>query len=142
MKTKVLLAAIGGAVASFLLGWLVYGMLLMDYFNAHMTHYEGLMKDPPALWAIFLGGLCWSLLVSWLWDKMGINTIMQGFVNGAIFSLLISISYDLYWYASMNLYQGSAMIVDVVVGTVYGAVIAAIIALILGMGKKEKPDAA
>jgi hypothetical protein len=142
MKTKVLLAAIGGAIASFLLGWLVYGLILMDYYTSHMTSYEGLTKDPPALWAIFMGGLCWSLLVAWLWDKMGTNTIMQGFINGAVFSLLISLTFDLYIYANMNLYQGTVLVVDVIVGTIFGAIVAAIIAWILGMGKKESPETA
>ena len=35
MNARVLLAALGGAVSNFLVGWVVYGMLLMDYMKAN-----------------------------------------------------------------------------------------------------------
>jgi len=137
MKTNVLLAAIGGAVANFLLGWLIYGYLLMGYYASHQLPYEGLMREPPIFWAIFVGGLAWSFLIAWLFDKMGTMTLMQGFMNGLIISFLMSLSYDLFYYAGMNLYDGmTVMIVDVVVGALFGGVVAAVIAWILGMRNK------
>lgn len=141
MKTKVLLAALGGAVANFLLGWLVYGMLMMDYYEAHSTHYEGLMKEMPILWAIFLGGFISSLLMAWLFDKMGVSSWMAGLTNGAIISFMISLAYDTYFYASMNLYSGQLLVIDVVIGTVFGAIIGALVGFILGMGKKDAATA-
>ena len=69
-------------------------------------------------------------------------TLMQGFMNGLIISFLMSLSYDLFYYAGMNLYDGmTVMIVDVVVGALFGGVIAAVIAWILGM-RATKPAVA
>ena len=53
MDKKIITAAIVGAIVSFLLGWLIYGFLLMDYYTEYSVRYEGLMKDPPELWAYF-----------------------------------------------------------------------------------------
>ena len=41
MNTKVLLAAIVGGVVAFLLGWLLFGILLADFMDKNMIHYEG-----------------------------------------------------------------------------------------------------
>ena len=64
MDKKIITAAIVGAIVSFLLGWLIYGFLLMDYYTAYSVKYEGLMKDPPEFWAYFANGLCWSYLLA------------------------------------------------------------------------------
>ena len=37
MNTKVILASLAAFVVSFLMGWLVYGMLLKGYFDANMA---------------------------------------------------------------------------------------------------------
>lgn len=64
MSQRALLAALAGAVTSFLAGWLIYGILLMDFYKANTIVYEGLMKEPPVLWGIFVSGFCSSLLFS------------------------------------------------------------------------------
>jgi len=44
MNIRVLVAGLAAGVAGFLLGWLLFGVLLMDYFEANMHRHEGLMK--------------------------------------------------------------------------------------------------
>lgn len=136
MNAKTIIAAVVGAIAAFLLGWIIWGMLLMDYFIANMVNYEGLMINPPILWAIFLSGLATSFLLAYLFEKMNVHTLADGFKNGLIIYFFIALSMALYFYASMNWYSGKVvMIVDVVVNSIYGGLIGMVIALMLGRGK-------
>ncbi|MBK9328158.1 MAG: hypothetical protein IPM95_02355 [Sphingobacteriales bacterium] len=59
MNARVLIAALAGAVASFLLGWLFYGFLLPDFYAAHSLHYAGLEK-------------CRRILLVFLWQALPI----------------------------------------------------------------------
>ena len=124
MNTKTIIAAVVGAIASFLLGWIIWGILLMDYFQANMIHYDGLMINPPILWAIFLSGLAQTTLFAFLFEKMNVVNLMDGFKYGVIINFFISISMTLFFYSSMNWYIGvTVMVVDILVNTIYGGLI-------------------
>lgn len=41
MNARVLLATAGGAVTIFVLGYLIYGVLLASYLNENMVQYAG-----------------------------------------------------------------------------------------------------
>lgn len=47
MNSKFIIASVAGGIASFLLGWLIYGILLMDFMKANSMYYANLMKEPP-----------------------------------------------------------------------------------------------
>jgi len=136
MNTKLFLAAIGGAVASFLLGWLVFGMLLADFFKTNTIVYEGLTKEPPVLWAVFLGGLCSTTLLAWIFSKMGITSFMKGATTALWIGFLLTAWYYLSMYAFMNLFTSKLMLTELVVESLFTAVIGGIVGAILGMGKK------
>ena len=139
MKTKVLLAALVGAVAAFLLGWVVYGMLLEDYYKANSTEYAGLMKteEEMQIWAIFLFNLAWTSMFAWAFDKMpGTTNFGAGFVAGAILSVLIGLSYDLMFYAFMNLYAPVLIFVNIIINAVFGGIVGGVVAWMLGYSKK------
>ena len=142
MNTKIIVGAIVGAIASFLLGWVVYGMLLMDFFKANATVYEGLMKDPPVLWAIFASGLCITTLLAWLFSKLGITTFMKGATTAFVIAFLLTLWYYLLAHAFMNLYNTTLMMTDILVGSVFNAVIGGIIAMVMGkVGNKSAATA-
>lgn len=134
MNSKTLVGGLIGAVVAFLLGWAVYGMLLMDYFSSNMTHYEGLMKAEPVLWLIFLGGLSWTLLTSYVINASGIKTVAKGAVCGAILYALMSLGIDLMFYGQMNLMNMSIICVDVLASIVMGAAVGAVIGWWNGRG--------
>lgn len=137
MSTKVILAGIAGAVVAFLLGWLLWGVLAMDFMMANTTHYEGLMKEMPNLFLIFLSNLIWGLFVAYVFDRWAsISTFTGGMVGGLIIALPISLMFDLYFLAGMNLYNVQAVVVDVLLNTVVGVVIGGVIGWVLGTGKK------
>ena len=67
------LSAIAGAVVAFVLGGLIYAVLLADFFTANVTA-AGVMKDPPLFWAIGLSELAGATLLTLIlltWARAG-----------------------------------------------------------------------
>ena len=139
MNTKALLAALAGAVFAFLGGWIIFGILLMDFYQANTTSYEGLIKMPmPDLVYVFLSGLFSSVLIAFIYSKWAnVKTFGAGFTNGMIIYFLMASWYDLSIYAFMNLQNLALTVVDIIAQTVFGGLIGGIIGAVLGMGKKE-----
>ncbi len=138
MNTKVLLAGLAGGIAAFLLGWVIFGMLLMGYYEANMIHYEGLMKGEGEmhLGLMFLSNLMLSMMLAYVCSRMGVNDLKGGLVAGAIIGFLVYLSVDLGFLAMMNMFASNTMVVvDVLANTVWAALIGAVIGLVLGRGK-------
>ncbi|MBK6542534.1 MAG: hypothetical protein IPG10_14870 [Flavobacteriales bacterium] len=139
MNTKVILASLAAGVASFLLGWVVFGMLLMGYYESNMNPIEGMWREEADMnmVAMLLANLGWGTIVGWSLWRMGVNTAMGGAVPGAILGGLITFSMDMYFLAMSNMYANTTIIVvDVLVNVCMSAVLGAVAGLVLGMGKK------
>ena len=139
MNTKTIIAAVVGAIASFLLGWVIWGMLLMDYFQKNTIQYEGMMlpESEMKLWAIFISNLAGGFMYAWLFSRMNIRTFAGGAQAGAIIGALMALSIDMMFYSMMNWYANTTIIVvDILVNGFFGLVIGGIIGMMLGRGDK------
>jgi len=87
MNGKYFLAALAAAVAVFLGGWLIYGMILMDYMAAH-----SFMKTTPAMWGIALGNLFTGLLYAFICQISNIKSFGKGLTTGIVLGLLMGLS--------------------------------------------------
>jgi len=139
MNPKVTIATIAGGVAYFLLGWLIYGILLMDFYTANTIQYPGLWKEMPNLLLMFISNLLGAFLLAFIFHRWaGIKTFLGGLTGGLILGLILSLMWDLYFLSSMNLYSLTLVLVDVIVGTIFTGIIGGLIGWILGFGKKDK----
>ena len=140
MLMRVLAATVVGGITIFVLGFLIYGMLLDPYMKANMVEYAGLIKDPPG-WAALVGAnMANALLFAFIFDKWaGIKTFVGGLKGGAIIMFLISVSLDLQFMAFMNLWKGGPLpvVVDIIGATVLGALAGGVIGAVLGMMNKS-----
>ena len=137
MNTKVLIATIVGAVSAFLFGWIVFGLLLDDFYKSNTPVYEGLMKNPPNLIIIFLANIVDAFLLAYIFSRWaGIRTAGEGAQAGFIIFAITSLAFDLMMYATMNMLTPLVMVVDVVGSGAFGAFIGAVVGLVLGSGKK------
>jgi hypothetical protein len=139
MTTKTILATLAGAVFNFLGGWVLFGILLIDFYMSNTSTYEGLMKgEMPDLVMIFISGIFSAYLIVYLLKRIGKeNTFAAGFKHGLVVYFCIAAATDLSMYAFYNLMNMTATIVDILVQSVFGGVNGGIIALVLGSGKKE-----
>jgi hypothetical protein len=133
MNTKLILATLAGGILYFLLGWLIYGVLLMDFSMANTTQYAGLMKEMPDLLVLFLGNLSFALLMAWIFQKWAnISSAGSGFSAGLFIGFLFAVTVDFMFYSMMNLYSITMVIVDIITTSVMSAIIGACIAWVLG----------
>ena len=137
MNMKWVVVAFIGAIAYFVLAWLVFGTLMIDFYLTNILPYDGLVKDPPVIWSLFIHGLSISVLLSYLFYKMTVNTFTKGFFVSLWLGFLITLWFYSFMFASLNLYTTKRILVDLVVNAVFIAVIGGIIAKSLGLLTKS-----
>jgi len=145
MIKKLILATLAGSVVQFLLGWLVYGLLLANFMNSHTTHYDGLIKDMNSgsfVILIFISGLVMSFLITFIFQRWAkFDNYIKGLTAGMLLGFFIALAYDLSSLAMMNMISVSAMVVDVIANTVVVGIVGAVIACVLGFKSKNVPAA-
>jgi uncharacterized membrane protein len=137
MKTKFLLAGLAGGIFYFFLGWLVYGILLMDFYENNMIHYDGLNKEMPVMWMLALSNLLMGYFLAFVFDRWAaISTLKSGFTGGLIIGFFITIIYDLSFLSMMNLMNPTMVAADIVVSSLVIGLVGAVVGWVLGYTKK------
>ena len=111
----------------------------MDFFVENTKYYEGLMYEMPNLLLYFLANLSMSYLIAFIFQKWAnIKSISKGFSAGFFIGLFLSISIDLMFYAGMDLYTPTLVVVDVIANSVIIGLVGGSIGWILGFEKKTE----
>ncbi len=132
---KFLIGGIVGGILFFLLGWLIYGMLLMNFMTQHATAAAAGVMRPEAewpWWAMIVGNMGLGFLVSYVLAKANVSGAAAGASTGAVVMFLVSLSYDFIIYAQMNLYDLTGAAVDIISSAVIGAVVGAVVGWLNG----------
>lgn len=140
MNTKTLISGIVGGIVIFLAGYLIYGMIMMNYFMSNMVSYTGLMKEPMEIWSMAVGNIVLGILLAYILHMGGIVTASRGAGIGAIVFFMIGLSINLIMYAQMNLSPLQVSFVDSVCMAIMGALAGSVIGWMLGRGEKLKVE--
>ncbi len=133
---KTLRGTVFGGIAFFLLGWLVYGILLMDFMIDHTNSVANRADEDMVLWAMFVSSLLLGLLLTLFLKRSGAKTWMDGLKTGALFGLILGLSMDLSFYAMTIMYNTLWIaIADALIYTIIIALVGLVIPLT--WGKKE-----
>ena len=137
MNNKFLLGGLAGAVVSFLLGMVIYGMLMGDYMNANMMSGLGRSEDSMIMWAMIVGNIGFGLTSSLVIGKWaGSRTFMSGLQNGALFGIVSCLGYEFMMYGWSNMYNNmNVMFADFAISAVMSAITGGVVAWVWGMGK-------
>lgn len=117
-----------GFLVLFLLGFVLYGILLADFFAAQVGSATGVMRDPPMIPAIAVGNVLQAALMTAIFGVWG-RTVGAGpgFARGAVFGVLLAGGFGFIMFGTTNMSTLTAVVVDIVVSAlVYGAAGAAI----------------
>ncbi len=137
MKTKFLLAGLAGGIFYFLLGWLIYGILLMNFYESNSLHYDGLNKEMPIMWMLALSNLLMGFFLAFIFDSWArISTLKGGFIGGLIIGLFLGLIYDLSFLSMMNLMNTTLVIVDILISGIVIGLVGALVGWVLGYQKK------
>lgn len=138
MKTnKILAGGIAGGVTLFLLGWLIYGILMMDYATANYNQCMNRPNMQMIWWALILSNLAFGFLLSTLFSWSNITGALAGARAAAIIGLLLGISLDLGYYSMTLMYPNlTVVLVDIITYIVYMAIAGAVTGWVMGLVKK------
>ena len=129
------LATLVGFVVFFLLGWLVYVMLLMDFYTNNAGSATGVMRaeDEMIWWALILGNLFQTYLLVYIFGNWAnITTFSDGLKAGAIIGLIMGLAFNLSMYGYSNIQNMTSALVDPIVSAVIMAITGGAIGFMLG----------
>lgn len=136
MNKSVLVGGIVGGIAFFLLGWVFYGILLMETFQSMEGTATGVAKEEMDYAFLFLGQLSFGFLLAYIFGNWAnISTLSGGLKGGAIIGLLSGIGWDLTMYGTSNFLTLNGTLLDIVVWTVMNAICGGIIGMVMGKVK-------
>lgn len=135
MNSKTIIAGILGGICSFLLGWLLYGVLFKDMMASMAGSATGVMRadDEMVFWALILGNLIMGILIAYIFSQWAsINTFMGGLTGGATFSGLFAAGFNFIFYGTTNVMAFSGIFIDLVINIVMWGLTSAVIGWWLG----------
>lgn len=133
-KTRIL-ATLVGFVVIFLLGWLLYGFLLMDFYGANSGSATGVARDEADMvwWALIVGNLLQAYFLVYVFGKMGhVNSFMSGLGTGAIIGFILGLAMNLTMFGTTNMMNLTATMVDPFVSMIMMGLTGGAIGVILG----------
>ena len=142
MDAKIWKGTLAGGVVYFILGWIVYGILLAGYMASNFNTCANRPQEDMIWWAIIASNLLYSLFLTLFLKWSGTSTVVNGLKMGALFGLLFTATIDLSMYSMTTMFNDlTGLIVDVVVATALGAIIGTTIVLVWGKEKNQPATA-
>ena len=137
MYKRIGLSTLGGGITLFVLGGLIYAVILAGFFAAQTTEAgTAVMKNPPNMLGIVVSNFSLAVLMAIIFHRWAnITTFQTGAMAGALITFLVALSYDVMIISTTTMMTPMAAVVDIVVYTAMGAVAGGVIGLILGRVK-------
>ncbi len=135
MNKRTVLAAIGGAATLFLLGGLIFGLLLKSYMEKVMQSMGDCGNPNPSMLNILGANLVLAILLTLILDQRNVKTFGAGLKNGAWIGALVMLWFDQWMFASFQFMTINLFVFDFVSNTILIALGAGVIGLILGKVK-------
>lgn len=139
INKKVLIGSVVGGIAYFLLGWVIYGILMKDYCAANFDQTGMRPEAEMVLWAMGLANIAFAMLMSLIFSWSNISNLLSGAKIGGIVGFLTAVSIDFSFYAMTTMYKTwSGLFVDIIVYTIMSAIVGAVIVWAMSLGKKDE----
>ncbi len=132
MNQNVVMATVAGGITLFILGGLIYGLLLADFFA------NDAVSDQPIWWAVTLGQLLSAAFLTVILGWKGVSSAQEGFQAGAIIGALAGLAFALMMYGTTDgMHTIATVIADTVITLVVYGIGGAVIATVLNRGAVE-----
>jgi len=134
---KFILGTLAGGITLFLLGFVVYAIVLEGFFSSQTV--SGIAKSPEQMryYPLFLGNLATAALLSYIFLKWAnITTFVEGMKAGAVIGFFMAAGFDLVMYDTSRIISAEGTIADVFVWAFNASIVGGVVGAVLGMGKK------
>jgi len=130
---RFIIGTVVGGITLYILGYVTWNMLFVEFFAANTGSATGVVKDPQVIWALALGTLCYAALLTLaIGTRADSATVVEGLKIGAIVGGLMWFGADLILYAVWNVSNLTAAIADSVLELIRAGISGAVIAAVLG----------
>ena len=132
---KILLSGLVGGVVAFILGFLAWGVLLNNFFQANLGSATGVMRgEDEMMWGpMIIGHLALGMLFAIIYGRWAsISTFTTGAKAGAVLGGLMALSYDMIGLGTTHVMNLTGAISDVVVTVIVSSLIGGTVAWFLG----------
>lgn len=141
LNTRLLIGGLLGTITAFFAGWVVYDLLLNDFFEGAMLKVAGVMKDRqhPGIreWvALMISQASLGFLLAFIFSKFSSMSLMKGLIAGGIIVMLIGLYANCFSFFQMNLIGKRYIITDIFVSFIYGGIVGSVVGWYLGRGPK------
>lgn len=135
-----LVGGIVAGIAYFLLGWVIYGILMKDFMHDHSNpSFQALMRPENEMvwWSMILGNFGFGFLLSYVMAKSGTVTAAGGLVTGFVVGLLSALAIDFIFYAQMNMGDMTSVWADIAASAIMSALVGGITGFVLSLMNKR-----
>lgn len=136
--TKFTLSTLIGGIAYFLLGWLVFGILLQDVL-AIPAEFRNSVQYPEEEFKVilmFASCLVWAALFSYIFMQWAnISTFMGGLKAGTLLGTLISLSSLLGLASQFRIWTPDSIFMEVIANVICTSLMAGLLGWFLGRDK-------
>ncbi len=120
-----------GTLVSMIVGYVIWDLLVADFFASNMGSATGVMRDTQLLWAVIIGTASYTALIALaLGAQSGELTIAGGLKVGAIVGFLVWLSVDFILFGIMNVNTLTIAIVDPILEAIRAGITGAAIAAV------------
>ncbi len=134
---KILVTGLIAGVVHFFLGFLIWGVLLADFFAANSGKATGVSREEPVFWAIIVSSLAFGILLAYIFGKWAsISTLATGASAGAVIGLLLGVAYDFMLFGTTHIMNMTGTVVDIIVTVAVYAILGAVVGWLLGRAKE------
>lgn len=137
MDTKRLaIGTLVGGITLHAVGYLIWVVLLAEFFAANAGSATGVWRESPLHWAVAIGNLSLALLYTLaILSRARSATIIEGFKIAGLVGFLIWLGVDFIYYGLANVSNLTATIADALLEFVHAGIAGAAIAAVLGKVK-------
>lgn len=138
MNSKTIIGTIAGGVTFFLLGWVLYGMLMMDYMSKNTN--TAIWRDMESMiwWALILSNFIWAYFIALVLDWTNTSGFAQGMQKGLLLGLITGLATDIGLYANTTYFNSlTPVIADVAMICVMSSIVGGVIGMIRAGGAKK-----
>lgn len=133
---KFVFGTLAGGVTLFILGFLVYAVLMSDFFAGHSVAGIAKSDDEMKMYPLALGNLAHGALLAYIFLKWAnVKSFGEGLMAGAAIGLFMAAGFDLIMYDTMKIMSIIGIGVDIILYTIITAIAGGVVGAVLGMGK-------
>ena len=128
---QLVVGIIVGTIVSMIVGYVIWDVLVADFFASNMGSATGVMRDTQLLWAAIIGTAAYTALIALALDTQpGEPTIAGGLKVGAIVGFLVWFSVDFILLGAMNVNTLTIAIVDPILEAIRAGITGAAVAAV------------